>query len=51
VDNHIVDGLVNGTATTADRAGALLSRIQTGKVQTYLLYVIFSFLVLFLFFM
>jgi len=51
VDNHIVDGLVNGTATTADRAGALLSRIQSGKVQTYLLYVIFSFLILFVFFM
>lgn len=51
IDNHIVDGLVNGTAASADRAGALLSRIQTGKVQSYLLYVIFSFLVLFIFFM
>lgn len=51
VDNHIVDGLVNGTASTADRAGVLLSRIQSGKVQTYLLYVIFSFLTLFLIFM
>jgi NADH-quinone oxidoreductase subunit L len=51
VDNHVVDGLVNGTAATADKAGGLLSRIQTGKVQTYLLYVILSFLVLFVFFM
>ncbi len=51
VDNHVVDGLVNGTAATADKAGGLLSRIQTGKVQTYLLYVIFSFLLLFVFFM
>lgn len=51
VDKNIVDGLVNGTATTAGNAGALLSRIQSGKVQTYLMYVVFSFLVLFVFFM
>lgn len=51
VDTHIIDGLVNGTAATADRAGELLSRIQTGKIQTYLLYVVFSILVLFVFFM
>ena len=50
-DNHVVDGLVNGTASTANKAGGLLSRIQSGKVQTYLLYVIFSFLILFVFFM
>ena len=46
IDNNIVDGLVNGTATTADRAGGLLSKIQTGKVQTYLVYVIFTVVVL-----
>lgn len=51
VDTHIVDGLVNGTAVTADRAGSLFSRIQTGKVQTYLLYAVFSFIVLFILFM
>jgi len=51
VDNNIVDGLVNGTAATAGKTGTLLSRIQSGKVQTYLLYVVFSFLVLFVFFM
>ncbi len=50
VDNNIVDGLVNATATTADKAGGLLSNIQTGRVQTYLVYVIFSFLVLFVLF-
>jgi len=47
IDTNIVDGLVNGTASTANRAGGLLSHIQTGKVQTYLLFVLFSFLVLF----
>jgi NADH-quinone oxidoreductase subunit L len=51
IDNNIVDGLVNGTADTANRAGGLLSHIQTGKVQTYLVYVIFSFLVLFVLFL
>jgi NADH-quinone oxidoreductase subunit L len=51
IDNNVVDGLVNATATSADRAGSLLSKIQTGKIQTYLVYVVFSFLVLFVLFM
>lgn len=51
IDNNVVDGLVNGTATTANKAGGLLSHVQTGKVQTYLVYVIFSFLVLFVLFL
>ena len=50
IDNNIVDGLVNATATSADRAGGLLSKIQTGKVQTYLVYIFFSVLVLFVLF-
>ncbi|WP_138429152.1 NADH-quinone oxidoreductase subunit L [Fodinibius saliphilus] len=49
-DDNIVDGLVNATAASADRAGSMLSKIQTGKIQTYLVYVIFSFLVLFILF-
>jgi NADH-quinone oxidoreductase subunit L len=51
IDNNLVDGLVNATAHSANRAGSLLSKVQTGKVQTYLIYVIFSFLVLFILFM
>lgn len=51
IDTNIVDGLVNGTASTTNKAGGLLSHIQTGKVQTYLVYVIFSFLVLFVLFL
>lgn len=50
VDNNIVDGIVNGIATAADRAGNLLTKIQTGKVQTYLVFIIFSFLILFILF-
>ncbi|TVR15266.1 MAG: NADH-quinone oxidoreductase subunit L [Balneolaceae bacterium] len=49
-DDNVVDGLVNATANSADRAGSLLSKVQSGKVQTYLVYVIFSFLVLFILF-
>ncbi|SMO64524.1 NADH-quinone oxidoreductase subunit L [Fodinibius sediminis] len=49
-DTNIVDGLVHATAASADRAGSMLSKIQTGKIQTYLVYVIFSFLVLFILF-
>ncbi|MDZ7806503.1 MAG: hypothetical protein U5K71_05265 [Gracilimonas sp.] len=51
IDQNIVDGLVNATADTANSAGGLLSKIQTGKVQTYLVYVVFSFLVLIVLFM
>lgn len=50
VDNNVVDGLVNATASTADKAGGLLTKVQTGKVQVYLVYVVFSFLVLFILF-
>lgn len=46
-DDIVVDGLVNATARTADRAGKLLSKVQTGNIQTYLVYVVFSFLILF----
>ncbi|NGP77859.1 NADH-quinone oxidoreductase subunit L [Balneolaceae bacterium YR4-1] len=46
-DDYIVDGLVNATARTADHAGNLLSKVQTGNIQTYLVYVVFSFLILF----
>jgi NADH-quinone oxidoreductase subunit L len=51
VDAHIVDGLVNATANAADEAGNLLSKVQAGKLQTYLVYMVFSFLVLFMLFM
>ncbi|TVQ66662.1 MAG: NADH-quinone oxidoreductase subunit L [Balneolaceae bacterium] len=50
VDHNIVDGLVNATAAGASQAGGLLSRIQSGKVQTYLVYILFGMLLLGIFF-
>jgi NADH-quinone oxidoreductase subunit L len=49
-DNHIVDGLVNATAYLAGFLGLLTRRVQTGKVQTYLAFVILGIMVLFLWF-
>ncbi len=49
-DNNMVDGLVNASASATERAGSLLSKIQTGKVQTYLVYIVFSFLVIIILF-
>jgi len=49
-DNHIVDGLVNATAYLAGFFGLLMRRVQTGKVQTYLAFVILGIMILFLWF-
>jgi len=49
-DDHVVDGAVNLTASTADRAGGLLGRLQTGRVQNYIVYIVFSFIVLYILF-
>lgn len=49
-DSHIIDGLVNGTASFANMAGGLLTKVQTGKVQTYLVFILFSVLLLFILF-
>ncbi len=37
IDEHIVDGAVNGVGAVADWFGAALRTIQTGKAQNYLL--------------
>jgi NADH:ubiquinone oxidoreductase subunit 5 (subunit L)/multisubunit Na+/H+ antiporter MnhA subunit len=49
-DNKIVDGLVNVAAYLAGFLGLLTRRLQTGKVQTYLAFVLFGVLVLYLWF-
>lgn len=49
-DNSIVDGLVNATAYLAGFFGLLTRRVQTGKVQTYLAFVILGVMVFFLWF-
>jgi NADH-quinone oxidoreductase subunit L len=39
-DKYVVDGLVNFTAFFVQKSGAVMRKIQTGKVQTYLLMVL-----------
>lgn len=46
-DEYIVDGLVNATAFLSGFIGLNFKRLQTGKVQTYLVLVIFSVIILF----
>jgi len=45
-DNGVVDGLVNFTAYFSGFIGLFLRKFQTGKVQTYIVLVIFSLLIL-----
>jgi NADH-quinone oxidoreductase subunit L len=45
-DNIVVDGLVNFTAYFAGFTGMLLRTIQTGKLQTYLIFVLIGVLAL-----
>ena len=49
-DNTIVDGLVNLIATLAGVTGIVTRRLQTGKVQTYLAFVLLGVMVFFLWF-
>ncbi len=49
-DKYIVDGLVNLFALINGFFGLSLRRIQTGKVQTYIVFVVFSLLILMFFF-
>ncbi|HEX9614943.1 MAG TPA: NADH-quinone oxidoreductase subunit L [Bacteroidota bacterium] len=49
-DNRIVDGMVNLTAYLAGFFGLLARRIQTGRVQTYLILVLLGVMVFFLWF-
>ncbi len=39
-DNVVIDGMVNGVAESTISAGGKLRRIQTGRIQTYLYYVL-----------
>ncbi|MEC9487573.1 MAG: NADH-quinone oxidoreductase subunit L [Prosthecochloris sp.] len=42
VDRYVVDGLVNFTAFFVQTTGSLLKKIQTGRVQTYLVMVLLA---------
>ena len=45
-DNIVIDGLVNLSAYLSGFIGLLFRRLQTGKVQTYLVLVVFSLVIL-----
>ncbi|MHB1687702.1 MAG: NADH-quinone oxidoreductase subunit L [Ignavibacteriaceae bacterium] len=45
-DNVVVDGLVNFIAYLSGFIGLIFRRFQTGKVQTYIVFVIFSIVIL-----
>ena len=45
-DNVVVDGVVNFTAYFSGFFGLILRRFQTGKVQTYIIFVVFSLIIL-----
>ena len=49
-DNIVVDGLVNFMAYLSAFIGLIFRRFQTGKVQTYIVLVIFSLVILLLLF-
>ena len=49
-DSIVVDGLVNSVAYLSGFIGLIFRRFQTGKVQTYIVLVIFSLVILLLFF-
>ena len=48
-DNIVVDGMVNLTATATGWGGAALRKFQTGRVQTYIVFVIIGVILLFYF--
>lgn len=46
-DKYIVDGLVNLSAGTVGFFGAIFRKTQTGKIQTYIAYLLFGMIVLY----
>ncbi|MBU1009198.1 MAG: NADH-quinone oxidoreductase subunit L [Bacteroidetes bacterium] len=49
-DNHVIDGAVNLIANTTGFVGARLRKVQTGHIQTYLVFVLVGLLVLLYYF-
>ncbi|MCH8927450.1 MAG: NADH-quinone oxidoreductase subunit L [Candidatus Marinimicrobia bacterium] len=48
-DDHIVDGAVNGTALISMFLGSRLRRIQTGKIENYVAFLLVGILIFFVF--
>jgi NADH-quinone oxidoreductase subunit L len=46
-DKYVVDGLVNGTAYASGFFGIVFRRLQTGRIQTYIILVVVATMVLF----
>ncbi|NJD23758.1 MAG: NADH-quinone oxidoreductase subunit L, partial [Melioribacter sp.] len=49
-DTFVVDGFVNFTAFFSGFVGLSFRRLQTGKVQTYIVFVVFAIIILLMFF-
>ncbi|MDI6803650.1 MAG: NADH-quinone oxidoreductase subunit L [Bacteroidota bacterium] len=46
-DKYVVDGMVNGVAYLSGFFGLVFRKFQTGRVQTYLIFVMFGFMILY----
>ena len=49
-DAKVIDGMVNFIAWLSGFFGLLMRRVQTGKVQTYIVFVLFGVMIFFLWF-
>jgi len=49
-DTYVVDGMVNFTALFSGFVGLSFRKLQTGKVQTYIVFVVFGVIILLLLF-
>ncbi|MEW6654407.1 MAG: NADH-quinone oxidoreductase subunit L, partial [Bacteroidota bacterium] len=49
-DTYVVDGLVNFTALLSGFVGLMFRKLQTGKVQTYVAFVVFAVIILLMLF-
>jgi NADH-quinone oxidoreductase subunit L len=47
IEDQVIDGAVNGTATLVRRTGTQLKRVQTGYVRNYALWIVVGVVVLF----
>ena len=50
-DKYVVDGVVNGVGMTSGFFGALMRKLQTGRVQTYLAFVLLGVMIFFFLFL
>jgi NADH-quinone oxidoreductase subunit L len=46
-DKYVVDGMVNGIGYFSGFFGMLFRKLQTGRVQTYIVFVLIGFMILF----